>query len=245
MKTIGIIMMIIFSSCFAKSQEIVNLALVGDNGVTENIKEAHSFILIKKYPDGTFQRLNYKLYGPLKNLQTYSDSTISIKEGNFYSYTSAGQLELWGWYSNNKKDKEWTYYNDKFKAVRKETYENGILIKSVDYDTVKDKHTDTLAKDESEAVFVGGQKAWVKFLVKNLDADLAAKSVKGGEVNVCFIVSKTGKISSSFLQKSVEFILDEEALRVINLSPDWKPAVQAGKNVNAYRVQPITFSVPE
>ncbi|MFM2327176.1 MAG: hypothetical protein RIR31_1378, partial [Bacteroidota bacterium] len=40
------------------AQKIVNLVLVDDNGVTENIKEAHSFIVVKKYPDN-FQRLDY------------------------------------------------------------------------------------------------------------------------------------------------------------------------------------------
>jgi len=30
------------------AQEIVNFVLVGDKGITENIKEAHSFIVIKK-----------------------------------------------------------------------------------------------------------------------------------------------------------------------------------------------------
>jgi protein TonB len=42
----------------------------------------------------------------------------------------------------------------------------------------------------------------------------------------------------------VEFVLDDEAMRVIEQSPLWQPAFQDGKNVNAYRVQPFTFIKP-
>ena len=45
----------------------------------------------------------------------------------------------------------------------------------------------------------------------------------------------------SIFIKSVEFVLDEEAIRVIEKSPLWQPAIQHGKQVNAYRIQPIGF----
>ncbi len=33
---------------FVYSQKIINLVFVGENGITQNIKEANSFIVIKK-----------------------------------------------------------------------------------------------------------------------------------------------------------------------------------------------------
>jgi protein TonB len=56
-----------------------------------------------------------------------------------------------------------------------------------------------------------------------------------------FIVNRDGKCIEVHLKKSVEFVLDQEAIRVVEQSPLWQPAVQDGKNVNAYRVQPLTF----
>jgi len=37
--------------------------------------------------------------------------------------------------------------------------------------------------------------------------------------------------------------MEEEAVRVIKKGPKWTPAIQNGRQVNAYRKQPITFQV--
>ncbi len=37
--------------------------------------------------------------------------------------------------------------------------------------------------------------------------------------------------------------MEDEAIRVIKRGPKWTPAIQNGRNVNAYRKQPITFVV--
>jgi len=247
MKQLVFIFTIICLAVPAMSQKIVNIVLVGKNGVTKDKKEATSFIVMKKLEDGSFQRLNYNMRRPLQSVQTYSDASLSVLEGPYYSYNEAGLLQLKGEYHNNKKDKEWHYYNDTFKVIKTEVFEEGVLVKTIDPDTVKKVidtvKNDSLPKLEIEASFPGGDKAWVKYLTKNIDPDAGAKSVKGGKVLVCFVVTVTGKVARSFLRKSVEFVLDEEALHVINNSPDWKPAVQNGKKVNAYRVQPLTFEV--
>lgn len=59
---------IITTSAFA--QQIVNLVLVGEKGITEDIKEALSFIVIKQYPNG-FQRLDYNIGLPLERARIY------------------------------------------------------------------------------------------------------------------------------------------------------------------------------
>ena len=59
---------------------------------------------------------------------------------------------------------------------------------------------------------------------------------------VKFVVNTEGKCTQIHMAKSVEYVLDEEARRVIENSPLWQPAVQNGRIVNAYRRQPITFS---
>jgi TonB family protein len=70
---------------------------------------------------------------------------------------------------------------------------------------------------------------------------LAVKSRSGGTVRVGFRVNTDGKCVDVFLRRSVEFVLDEEGLRIVEKSPLWNPAVQNGRKVNAYRIQPITF----
>ncbi len=223
------------------AQKIVNVVLVSTNGITEDIKEATSFIVVKKYPNN-FIRLDYKKSAPLVKARTYSDSSLTVLEGKYYEYAPDGSLAKSGYYGNNLKEKDWFYYNDTGKVILKEKCENGFLVNTINPDTVKkDSVSDKLQDGEKEATYKNSVTEWTKYLGKTLDADVAAKSKKGGTVRVGFTVNTDGKCVDVFMRKSVEFILDEEALRVIENSPLWNPAIQKGKKVNAYRIQPISF----
>ena len=81
-----------------------------------------------------------------------------------------------------------------------------------------------------------------KYLSENVNGELADKSVRGGMVRAGFMVNKEGKCVDIYIKKSVEFVLDEEIIRVIENSPLWHAAIREGKNVNAYRLQPLTFT---
>jgi protein TonB len=39
--------------------------------------------------------------------------------------------------------------------------------------------------------------------------------------------------------------MEDEVIRVLKLSPRWKPASQNGRFVKAYRKQPVTFVIEE
>ena len=243
MKRVFILFFCFFKCAISPAQEIVNLVLVGANGVTENIKEANSFIVVKKYPN-SFQRLDYKISEPLQKMRNYSDVNLTILEGKYLEYGADGTITKSGYYQNNFKEKDWHYYNDTGKVILTEKFEKGLLIETINPDTVKkdEKKSDTFTKVESEATFEKGDKDWKKYLVKNLNGDVGNKSVKGGKVVVQFVVNTSGKCVDVFMQKSVEFVLDEEAIRIIENSPLWQPAFQDGRKVNAYRRQPITFA---
>jgi protein TonB len=233
---------LLFIAPFIFAQEIVNLVLVGKNGVTEKLEEATNFILVKKYP-GKYQRIDYKMHAPVQKVRTYSDSTLSVLDGDYYEYASNGAISKSGHYTMNEKTNDWYYYNDTGKVILKEQYEHNVLIKTINPDTVKEITTlKNALKDEGrEAIYKKGDSDWIKYLTKNLNADVGNQSVAGGQVRVMFIVNKEGKCIEVHLKKSVEFVLDDEAIRVIEQSPLWQPAFQDGKNVNAYRVQPLTF----
>ena len=65
------------------------------------------------------------------------------------------------------------------------------------------------------------------------------------QVIVKFIVSKDGSISEVNAESKHGFGMEEEAVKIIKRGPKWTPALQNGRNVNAYRRQPITFIVEE
>ena len=101
-------------------------------------------------------------------------------------------------------------------------------------------------KVEEEADFKGGVKGWINFLEHTLNGDVPArKNAPFGKYTVIvqFIVNKKGKISEIKALTCHGFGMEKEVIRVMKKSPDWVPAMQNGRPVNAYRKQPITFVV--
>ncbi|HEX3080492.1 MAG TPA: TonB family protein, partial [Puia sp.] len=62
-----------------------------------------------------------------------------------------------------------------------------------------------------------------------------------GQVRVNFVVDKAGNVVDPYISLSVEYSLDEEALRIIKESGKWDPAFQNAHNVKSYKRQPINF----
>jgi len=103
-------------------------------------------------------------------------------------------------------------------------------------------------KVENEAAFPGGEAAWRRYLERNLNpsAPVDNGAPQGTyQVIVRFIVSKDGSISDVTPETKFGYGMEEEAVKVIKKGPKWTPALQNGRNVNAYRRQPITFQVQE
>lgn len=101
-------------------------------------------------------------------------------------------------------------------------------------------------KVEVEASFKGGESAWRKFLERNLNANVPVDNgAPEGTytVYVQFVVSKDGSISDVKALTNHGYGMEKEAVRVISRGPSWTPAIQNGRNVNAFRKQPITFRV--
>ena len=110
-------------------------------------------------------------------------------------------------------------------------------------------HMDSLfTREEKEASFPGGQEGWIKYLQRNLRADVPVnKGAPPGmyQVIVKFIVAKDGSISDVRAETNRGYGMEAEVIRIITKGPAWIPAVQYGRKVNAYRRQPITFVVEE
>ncbi|RZM01980.1 MAG: hypothetical protein EOO88_57455 [Pedobacter sp.] len=104
------------------------------------------------------------------------------------------------------------------------------------------------SKVEIEASFPDGADGWRKYLVKNLKADVPIKNdapLGEYQVIVRFIVSRDGSISDVVSETNYGYGMEEEVVRIIKKGPFWTPAMQAGKAVNAYRRQPVTFVVQD
>jgi len=101
-------------------------------------------------------------------------------------------------------------------------------------------------KVEIEAMFPGGDSKWRQYLERNLNAQVAADNgaPEGTYTTVVqFVVDKEGNISDVRALTNHGYGLEDEAMRVIKKGPKWTPAIQNGRQVKAYRKQPITFVV--
>ena len=101
-------------------------------------------------------------------------------------------------------------------------------------------------KVEVEAAFPGGDVKWRQYLTNNLRADVPIENQapEGTYTTVIqFVVDKEGNISDVRAMTNHGYGMEQEAIRVIQKGPKWTPAIQNGRQVKAYRKQPITFQV--
>jgi protein TonB len=92
--------------------------------------------------------------------------------------------------------------------------------------------------------FQGGQAELVSFIGKSIiyPPEAIKKGIKG-KVYVTFVVGKDGAISDAKVTRSVDPLLDAEALRVVNSMPKWTPGKQSGKEVAVQCTIPINFAL--
>jgi len=97
---------------------------------------------------------------------------------------------------------------------------------------------------EENAAFPGGNKAYGKYLKKNLKYPNQARRMGiEGKVYVQFIVGKKGEITNVKAVKGIGAGCDEEAVRVIRNSPNWTPGKQRGRPVKQRMIIPIVFKL--
>ncbi len=91
---------------------------------------------------------------------------------------------------------------------------------------------------------IGGMQSFYKFITKKLKYPKKAKRMGvEGRVYVQFIVDKDGSITNVQVLKGISADCDEEAMRVIKMSPKWKPGKQRGRAVKQKMVVPIVFKL--
>jgi protein TonB len=86
--------------------------------------------------------------------------------------------------------------------------------------------------------------AWNDYLSKNLKYPSVARRMGiEGTVYVSFVVEKSGEISNVELLRGIGGGCDEEAIRVIENAPIWKPGYQRSRPVKVRMRLPIRFKL--
>lgn len=97
---------------------------------------------------------------------------------------------------------------------------------------------------ENMPEFPGGENKMRAFIAQNVVyPDIAIENGISGRVIVQFVVNKTGQPSNIKVMRSIDPLLDKEAIAVIKKMPKFKPGMQRGKPVNVSYIVPVTFAL--
>jgi len=98
------------------------------------------------------------------------------------------------------------------------------------------------AQEEIRPSFPGGPVAFKNYILKNLKyPDVAAAVGLTGKVYVRFIIEKDGSASHVIPYRCLGAGCESEAIRVISLSPKWKPGKLYGESDRFEYIIPISF----
>jgi len=97
---------------------------------------------------------------------------------------------------------------------------------------------------EEMPLFPGGEKALLDFIYSNIQYPEKAKQENiQGRVILRFCINYKGGVEQVTVIKGVDPSLDNEAVRVIKMLPQWQPGKQGGKPVNVWYSVPVTFQL--
>lgn len=97
---------------------------------------------------------------------------------------------------------------------------------------------------EQQPEYPGGLDALRTFLGNNLRYPrAAASSGVSGRVYVSFVVNTDGSLTDLQVLKGIGFGCDEEAIRVMQKMPRWRPGKQSGRAVRVKYNLPISFTL--
>ena len=109
---------------------------------------------------------------------------------------------------------------------------------------ISGQNTEVFTVVESTPQFTGGMDAFYSHIQKAIRYPKQAR-IDGieGKVWVQFVIERDGSVSNVKVLKGIGSLVDEEAVRVLESLPDFKPATQRGKTVRVKKVIPIQFKL--
>lgn len=239
---IAIVFIVFFHSSF--SQDKITKYYKGDFIFTIVSKDSAT-----KYSIEYFDTSSNRIY---KEFYDIEDNTLLKRAYYINDSTMDGLLVT---YLNGKLRDSCYMKMGKLSGLNYFYYNNGKLASIVDfrsdtslfvecYDATTGKVKKCVEKVEIYPEFPGNSDALMQYMKTNIryPKDARKKSIEG-KVITQFCIDENGKVKDVKIIKSVYPSLDEEALRVINEMPDWKPGIQYGRKVKVYYLLPITFKM--
>jgi periplasmic protein TonB len=121
---------------------------------------------------------------------------------------------------------------------------SGVDMSLVESELIGEETDEVVLVAEEQPTFPGGEEKLYKYLQENIKYPAMAREANiTGRVYVSFVVGKDGKIRDAKVLRGIGGGCDQEAIRVINSMPPWKPGKMSGHPVSVSYNLPINFSL--
>lgn len=158
---------------------------------------------------------------------------VLIYDDDFKKLVEEGEIK------NNKKEGEWRgMIADSGKFIC--TFHRDELKSGISY--MKSGHHYEFKQIYTPPLFGDFQDAFIYFIKKNLHYPESARKYKmTGSVGVEFYIEPNGTVSDVKINQGLLKSLDEEAIRVVSLSPLWYPATRFGVPLRTRQAVSVSF----
>ncbi|HRG53155.1 MAG TPA: energy transducer TonB [Bacteroidia bacterium] len=192
------------------------------------------------------------------------------KNGKAIYFSEAGELQSEGSFVNDKESGPWKFYFENTKISSKGNYVNGeadgewVLFEKDGKDSnvvnisgrmYKNIHISSQSKSVNDqynvsypisepAQFPGGEEAMGKFVNDNIKYPETESNIEGISY-VSFVVETDGSLSAVRIKRGIPNgpAYDQEAMRLVNAMPKWKPGRMYGTAVRVQFTLPIRFTL--
>lgn len=192
------------------------------------------------------------------NMDTQQPSMIAMcsevkflkKNGKCTYYFDNGQKKSEGKYIDNNKSGIWTDWDEDGKdSSVYECFSYDNTYKNIHISSKQSTPYDQLGvfyKLEEVPEFPGGYSEMAGFIARNVVYPSAAKELGiSGTCYVNFVIEQDGSVSSAKVLRGVSGCpeCDDEAIRVVNIMPNWSPGKQQGRSVKVKFTLPIKYTL--
>ena len=116
--------------------------------------------------------------------------------------------------------------------------EEPVIVEEISNKPIKDGD-DIYFSAEQIPIYPGGEAALMQYIASAIQYPaMAINANVQGRVIIQFIVEKDGSVTKVRVLRGVDAALDKEAVRVVSMSPKWKPGKQRDRAV------PVTYTFP-
>ncbi len=212
--------------------------------VTPEFIYGSSSIYIKASADAGFQ---YSILDMDKN-NTFLSGKVSsleplIRTGKYTFYTPGGEPYASGFYSNNIPFRAWSFFDSEGQVVASVNYSSAIQFMK-NYGDIDIGEDFVLQAKKAPKFGKKGMKEFLSFIKENtIYPPFTLINNMEGTVVCQFIIDKTGRLINARIVEGLNEDFDLEVIRVLSLSPLWKPGTDKGNPVNVLYSIPVHFKI--